>query len=274
MPIAFAALSALTWGVADFFGGVVTKRVPAMVVVMWSQLAGLAMAALMAPFFGGPGLTGPVLVWGAAGGLAGSFGLVWLYKGLATGAMAVVAPVSAVFAAALPIGVGLLVGERPDLLAWLGIFLALPAIWLVSRHGAGESGGRGLGAGLAAGVGFGLFFVFLSFAPTDAGLWPLVPARLASVVAITTLLGVRRAPVATPAPTRIPVAAIGFGDMAANMFFLIAVQRGLLALVSVVSSFYPVFTVLLARLVLAEEVGRRRWAGIALALVALALISA
>lgn len=273
MPVLLASASAVAWGLSDFLGGFVTRRLPALVTVMWSQVAGLALAVVVAPLLGGPGLTRPVVIWGALAGLGGNLGLVALYQGLATGSMAVVAPISAVVGSALPIAVGLVVGERPGLAAWVGIALALPAIWLVSRTRGGVWG-DGLGLGVLAGVGFGLFFVFLSFAPDDAGLWPLVPSRVVSIAAMAAIVGVRRVPSRVPARVAPGVALVGIGDMAANMAFLAAVQQGLLSLVAVVASLYPAFTVLLARLVLAEPIGRRRWAGIGLALCSLALISA
>lgn len=243
-----------------------------MVVVLWSQLAGLLLGALAAPLFGGSGFSDGVILWGAVAGFAGSFGLVSLYRGLAEGAMAVVAPVSAVLAAAIPVVVGLGMGERPEPSAWLGMVVAVPAIWLVSRQETG-GWGHGLGLGAMAGLGFGLFFVFLSLAPKDAGLWPLIPARFGSLALIGMLLLARRQNPALPRSSFTPVAVAGLGDMIANMFFLAAVQRGLLSLLAVVSSLYPVVTVLLAKLVLAETVGVRRWTGIALAVGALGLIS-
>lgn len=265
-------MSAVTWGISDFIGGFATKRVPALVVVLWSQLAGLLVGLVAAPLLGGSGLSASALFWGAVAGLTGSVGLVALYRGLAEGAMAVVAPVSAVLAAAIPLMVGLGMGERPELSAWLGMAVAVPAIWLVSRQGTGEWG-HGLGLGAVAGLGFGFFFVFISLAPDDAGLWPLIPARFGSLALVGSLLAVRRLKPVVPRSSTAPIVVAGVGDMIANMFFLAAVQRGLLSMLAVVSSLYPVVTVLLARIVLAEVVGARRWAGIGLAVGALALIS-
>lgn len=249
-----------------------TRRVPALAVVLWSQLAGLALGLVAAPLLGGSGLSGDVLLWGSVAGFVGAFGLIALYQGLATGSMAVVAPVSAVLAAAIPVVVGLGLGERPDLSAWAGMGVAIPAIWLVSRQDTG-GWGRGLGLGLLAGLGFGLFFVFLSLTPPDAGLWPLIPARLGSLVLVTGLLIFRRTSPRLVRASVWPVVIAGLLDMLANMFFLAAVQRGLLSLLAVVSSLYPVVTVLLARMFLAETIGMRRWAGIGLAVGALGLIS-
>ena len=243
---------------------------PARVVVLWSQALGLVVAAVGAVLFGGD-LGVSAALWGGAAGIGGAVALVSFYQGLASGRMAVVAPVAALVGAGLPLVVGLALGERPSGFALTGMAIALPAIWLVSQA-EGDFDLNGLGLALTAGIGFGLFFVFLGQTPDDAGLWPLVPARIASVLTMTV------ATVATKTPVRVARAAIpgitvaGSGDMMANMLFLAAVQSGLLSVVSVLASLYPAVTVILAR-VFGERVTPTQGFGVALAVLAAGLIA-
>lgn len=274
MSLLLAGLSAAVFGVSDFLGGLTSRRVNSLVVVIWAEVVGLAMALAAGPFLGGSTLTAADVGWSAAAGVAGAFGLVSLYRGLADGRMAVVAPLSAVAGAVVPVTFGLLLGERPPLLAWLGVAAALPAIWLISAPpGDAPPGPSGAVLGMAAGVGFGLFFVFISRTPEAAGIWPLAVARAASLlplVGAALLGGVALGP---PPGTRLPVTAVGVGDMGANILFLLAVRSGFLTLVAVVTSLYPAFTVLLAALVLRERIHRSQGIGLALAGVAVAAIA-
>ncbi len=270
-PLVFASLAALTYGTADFYGGVATRRADAFRVVLWSQVVGLALACVAAPMFGGS--IGPAIAgWGAAAGLAGSVGLVFLYRGLSTGRAAVVAPMSGVLAGVVPAILGLVLGERPSVTTMMGFVAAAIAVWLVS--GGRFEGGSGFWFGVAAGLGFGLFFVFLSPIPETAGLWPLIPARSASIAVLALIVAVRRTATApVDGATRRLIAAVGVGDMAANVFVLLALQRGPLGEGAVVSSLYPAVTVLLAALVLREAVRRWQWIGLGLAVLAMTLIA-
>lgn len=268
MSVFLAALAALAWGSSDFIGGLTAKYHPAMAVVVWSQIVGLAMAIIGAPLIGGI-LLGADLAWGAAAGAMGGIGLVGLYTGLANGKISVVAPVSGVVGAGIPVAVGILTGERLTGVTLVGMMLALVAIWLVS---AGEKlGTSGIGQAVLAGVGFGGFFVAIGQTTDGAGLWPLVPARLASVALIAGLS------IATGTKLTLPrtwkVGAAGVGDMAANIFFLLASRIGILSVAAVVSSLFPGPTVLLGRFVLKESVRPAQWGGLGLALVAVGLIA-
>jgi drug/metabolite transporter (DMT)-like permease len=269
-PLVFAALAALTYGTADFYGGVATRRAEATRVVLWSQVVGLGLGLVAAPLFGG-GIGITEAAWGAAAGLAGSLGLVFLYKGLSTGRSAVVAPMSGVLSGVFPAVAALILGERPSPVTLVGFVLAAVAVWLVSGGRLGEA--SGFSYGLIAGLGFGLFFVFLSPIPETAGLWPLIPARTASILV---LFLIRRKAGAgfVDWPTRRLIGAVGVGDMAANVFVLLALQRGPLGEGAVISSLYPAVTVALSALVLKEAVRRFQWVGLALAILAMALIAA
>lgn len=197
------------------------------------------------------------------------------YRALATGVMSVVAPTTAVTSAALPVVFGLAAGERPRAWALVGVALALGSVLLVSQDKSG--GGRGSLASvlvaLAAGAGFGGFFILLSMAPHESGLWPLVGARLSSVsmVALLALL-TRRALRPGPGSLHIIVAA-GVLDMAANVLYLLAQQDGLLSLVAVLVSLYPASTLLLANRVLGERLRPVQLGGVLCALASVALIA-
>ena len=176
-----ALLSAVTFGSADFLGGLATRkseRVFAVVVV--SQVAGLAMVLAVLAVSGGE-LIREDIGWAAGGGVAGSAGLILLYRGLSVGQMSVVAPLSAILTAIVPVGWGLLSGERPSAIALVGIPLALVAIALVSGARLGQLGsGPGVIEGIGAGVGFGVFFILIANSDS-AELWTLTFARFASI---------------------------------------------------------------------------------------------
>lgn len=273
LAIALSALSAVAWGASDFAGGLASKTIPVAKVVFWSQLVGLVIAVVAAPIVGGefgPGDLG----WGAAAGAVGAVGLLALYRGLAVGRMSVVAPLSAVAGALVPVAVGLGLGERPSLVALAGVGVGIPALWLVvageDGHGPGPSG---VADGLVAGVGFGLFFVFISRSAPSSGLWPLVGARGLSV-GIVAVLAALTSSAAPPRGSRGVVAAAGAGDMGANIAFLLASRLGLLSLTAAVAALYPAATVGLARVLLAERLRPRQGLGLVLALVAVVLIAA
>ncbi|MFP5333654.1 MAG: EamA family transporter [Acidimicrobiia bacterium] len=268
-PLVYAALAAVTYGASDFYGGVATRRADATRVVLWSQVMGLGLVSIAAPIFGG-GLAATDVGWGMAAGLAGALGLVSLYKGLSTGRAAVVAPMSGVLSGVVPAMAGFVMGERPSAVTLAGFVLAAAAVWLVSGGKLGEASGFTLG--VVAGVGFGSFFVFLSQIPESAGLWPLLPARAASVAVLVLVRGRKRSEPLAGSVWGL-IGAVGLGDMAANVFILLALQQGPLGEGAVVSSLYPAVTVLLSAILLREPVRRMQWMGLAMAIGAMALIA-
>jgi uncharacterized membrane protein len=266
----------VVYGAADFFGGLAAKRSQIFAVVVLSQVAGLAFIVAMMPLL--PGVRSPAaLLWGMLAGAAGGLGLIVFYRALATGTMSVVAPTTAATSAGLPVLFGLATGERPQVMAVAGIVLAILAILLVSREPASGPSKAKLGpliAALVSGAGFGSFFILLSHAPSDAGLWPLLGARAASItlvaaLAIATGRGLRPGKGALRT-----IVLAGVLDMAANVLYLLAVQRGLLSLVAVIVSLYPASTLLLARQVLGERLSALQITGVGFALGAVALIAA
>jgi uncharacterized membrane protein len=277
VAVVLALTSAVVYGAWDFLGGLSTRRASVFGVVAVSQLTGLAALLLLLPWLGGPvGRTD--LAWGGAAGLAGAIGLLVFFRTLASGVMSVVAPVTAVTAAAVPVVVGLLGGNRVGPWAAVGIVLALIAVVLVSAEG-GLSALRGarvtsLAPALVAGTAFGVFFVLLDRTSADAGLTPLVAARLASVVLVVLVALVLRKQLRVGRAALPLVALSGVGDMTANALFLLATQQdGQLAITGVLASLYPVSTVLLAQLVLRERLVGAQVAGLGTAVAAVVLIT-
>ncbi|WP_138757957.1 EamA family transporter [Modestobacter altitudinis] len=277
MAVFLALASAVVYGASDFLGGLSSRRASVFGVVVLSQAVGLLALLVLLPWLGGP-VQPADLAWGATAGLAGAAGLVVFFRALASGVMSVVAPVTAVTAAAVPVLAGLLSGDSVTAWAALGIALALVAVVLVSAEG-GLSALRtarpaSLVPALVAGTAFGVFFVLLDRISADAGLTPLVAARVASaaLVAVLALVGRRSLRVARPA---VPLVALsGVGDMTANALFLLATQQGgALAITGVLASLYPVSTVVLAQLVLRERLGGAQVAGLVTAVAAVVLIT-
>lgn len=273
MAVVLALLASVTYGSADFLGGLFTRRAGVLTVVLVSQAMGTLLLALAVPFFLDQEYSAGTLGWGAAAGVAGAAGVTLLFRGLARGRMSIVAPTTGTVAAALPVLVGLLAGERPAAIALVGVVLALAAVALVSasEHGAettaagDEPQASGLPEALGAGTSFGLFFILLDNAGDAAGLWPLVGARASSLTIMTVAVLLTGAAFKPPAGTFAGIAVAGVLDVAANLFYLLASQRGLLALVAVLTSMYPATTVLLARVVLKERLSRTQMVGLAFA---------
>jgi drug/metabolite transporter (DMT)-like permease len=268
-----AFLSAVTFGGADFLGGLATRKSGRVfAVVIFSQVAGLALVLVVLAVSGGE-LNREDIGWAAGAGVAGAAGLVLLYRGLSIGTMSVVAPLSAILTAVVPVGWGLITGERPSMVALFGIALALVAIALVSgarlgqfRHGVGTL------EGIGAGVGFGVFFILIANS-TSAELWILTFARLASISVIFAIAVLTGAALRPGTGSGRLILGAGVFDMVANLLFLMAERRGLLTLVAVISALYPASTVVLARMVLHERLARAQWIGLALAATGVALIS-
>jgi drug/metabolite transporter (DMT)-like permease len=277
VAVVLALCSAVVYGASDFLGGLDSRKAPVFGVDALSQLAGLVALLALLPWLGGP-VTLADLGWGAAAGILGSTGLVVFFRALAGGVMSVIAPVTAVTAAAVPVLAGLLLGNRIGVWAGVGIVLALVAVVLVSAEGglASLRAARpaNLTAPLIAGTAFGSFFVLLDRTSADAGLTPLVAARLTSVVLVIVVA------LASGQRLRVPRVALplvlvsGVGDMTANALFLLATQQeGQLAITGVLASLYPVSTVVLAQAVLRERLVPAQFAGLGAAVTAVVLIT-
>ncbi len=286
MAAVLALLAAVAYGTGDFLGGMAARRIPASVVVLASNAVGLAGLLVALPLVGDPEFAGRDILIGAAAGIAGAIGVMLLYRGLATGTMSVVAPITAVLSAVVPVGVGLATGERPAGLALPGVPLALFAVALLAREPRVGPAQRPAGlprtevlVALGAGLGFGLFFVGLDATGDDAGLWPVVAGRAASVglFSVVAAVGARRRSVGmrdTARTTMLLLVGCGLLDAGANALFLLATQRGLLTLVAVLGALYPAATLVLARLVLGERLVRLQQTGLVVAAAAVVLVTA
>jgi uncharacterized membrane protein len=286
MGIVLALTAALAYGLSDFVGGIASRRTTPWPVALLAGIGGLVGAAGLAVAFPGDP-TRADLLWGALSGVGGGAGSAFLYRGFATGRMGVVAPVSAVGAALVPVVVGVATGERPGLLVWLGIVAALPGIWLVARtpeppigaDAPGRSPGRptvdaALVDGVLAGLGFGVLFVGLGQVPEGAGYLPLVVGQAVTLVVVVLLAAAFGAAWVPRAVTEWWGVAAGLLASAAVLCFLLATQAGLLTVAAVLTSLYPAFTVLLATLVLRERIFAAQAVGLALCGVAVGLVAA
>lgn len=270
MSVLLALGAAVAYGLSDFLGGVFARRAalwPIGLLACVGSLLGAAVLALVLP--GDP--RGVDFAWAAGGGLGAGLGTAFLYRGLAAGRMGVVAPVSAVGAALIPLAAGLAGGDRPGVLAWLGIAVAFPAIWLVSRED-GNGGSDGFLDGVLAGIGFGSIFATLGQVPEESGYWPLTVCQVVAVVAVAALA---LAFGENPLPRRrVDLLGLVPGILAtgAVVLFLLATARGLLSIAAIITSLYPAFTVLLAVVVLREHVHRAQGVGLALCAVTIVLV--
>lgn len=268
-------LSALAYGASDFAAGVGGRRSdPNAITVLaqpWSLLAAIGAVVVVRP----DAPTTTSLVWGAVSGIGAAVGTLALYRGLAVARMSVVAPVSAVLAAALPALVGIMTGDRMSWIGWAGIVLVLPAIALVSRHSDPADKGKSSGVveGVVAGAGFALLFIGLDRAGTDAGNWPLVAGQVVSLALLSgaTLWWRPRREAWRSAVGPAVVAGILTG--AANLLFVAATGAGQLAVVAVITSLYPAITIVLARVVLSERWSRSQAAGLVVAAAGVAAIT-
>lgn len=279
MTYLLALASALLYGAGDFTGGLATRRASTLPVIVVSQASGLALLALLFPFLPAAAPTRADLWWGVMAGLSGGAGVALLYRALAIGRMAVVAPTTAVCAVVVPVLVSVALGERPGPLAAAGILLGLVAIVLVSQQSAPESAmpasaGRlpaGVGIALVSGVAIGLFLLSLAQTRPEAGMWPILASRSTSVTLFGVAALVARRSVRLPGVLLLTLGC-GVIDMTANALYLVAARVGPLSVMVTLVSLYPASTVLLARVVLGERLNLRQVAGVACALAAIALI--
>jgi drug/metabolite transporter (DMT)-like permease len=298
--------SGLCWGAADFLGGIQARRLPALTVAFWSQVAGaLGLAVALAlvtarPAAASTGLPWAGIAWGVAAGLGSGCALALFYRALADGTMSVVAPVSAC-GAIVPVAATLLAGDQPGTVAGLGVVAAIAGVALVSRPHPPRPAhpgrpGRVLVMALGAALGFGLFYVFVDAGTAAAAgaaagvdvaqgggtggspgspLWVIAGARAGSLVILSTIALVgRRSALRWPGRRIGPVTLVGLGDTGANLLFAYAATAGNLAVVGVLGSLYPVATVALARWLLGERLSGGQNAGVVLALTGVGLLAA
>ena len=282
MFVTVALASAAFYGAGDFLGGIASRRADAVVVTFVAQAAGLVVLALLLPVLPSSSPLPSDYLWGVAAGVAGSGGVALLYRALAIGTMSIVAPITAVCAAAVPVLVALALGERPGAYAALGIVLAAVAIVLLSRVQSVEIVPRRVQSAVSlafiSGIAVGLFFLCLAQTSDDAGVWPLIVGRgvsvpLFGVMALTKGRSLARDGIGW-LERGAARTAVGCGvvDMTANALYLIATRYGPLTLVATLASLYPASTVLLARFTLGERLSGSQALGVACAIVAVVLI--
>ena len=271
-----AAAAALVYGVGDYCGGRASRKIDSLVVTCAGQIFSLMLLGIFLVILGDPAPGMHDWLWGAAGGLGGFVGLTLFYYALAKGSMTVVAPLAAVISAALPIGTGLFLGDRPSLIAYVGIVIAIVGIALVTGAvGTAHAPTKLAIVGVAtlAGCGFGWMFVCLDRTSSDSGMWPLLAARIASISIAATIIAFRGR--SRLGQGRIPAIALwaGFFDMGANVLFVFANRQGMLSLVSVITALYPVSTIVLALRLDHEKANRSQFLGMACAALALVFVS-
>jgi drug/metabolite transporter (DMT)-like permease len=272
--IVLGLLSAITWGAGDFGGGLIARRVPLFGVVAVTQASGMVAALIAAVLRGEPVPQGADLVVSATAGLCGVVGITALYRGLAVGRMGVVAPMTGVLAAVIPVCFGFLRDGVPRPATVVGIVVALVAVVLVTRSPGHDDRPTGAKWGLLAGIAIGLFNVAVGNLSSAGAFGPLAVMRLVQACVLVGLIVAWRQPWRVRRDDVAKLMGVGLLDMAGNVSFILAAQTGALAVASVLSSLYPVTTVVLAIGVLRERLTRSHFVGILLTVVAIALISA
>jgi uncharacterized membrane protein len=285
MVILLGLAAAMLYGAGDFLGGLASRRVQVLAVLMLAETAGVMVALPAAAASPGPARL-PGLAWGIGAGLVGGLGLIIFYTGLAAGPMSVVAPVSGLVSTVLPVGVALAEGERPGAGVYAGALICLAAIVLASSAGdstpadgtsAALRAGRAVGYGVASGASFGLFFLLIRNAGQSGELWPVAAGRAGELAAVLIAAAVLRRgllPRGTDGRLLLAAAAAGGIDVVANICYVAATRIGMFGLAVVLASLYPGVTVLLARVVLGERLRRVQRAGLGLAALGILLVAA
>ena len=283
MAIALAFVSAVLYGVSDYVGGRASRRSPATAVALVAELVVFTLLIVIVPLIESDGPTSRAIWWGLAAGVTSSIGVVGLYVALARGNMTVVAPLTGLVAAIIPVAVGIATGDRPSPLAVAGIVAAVVAVALIGGIAGmftGDTNERSIDAGtvaiaLGVGVSFGLLFVSLDRSGDDTGQWPLLFARFTAlpILVLVALVQFRGNRPAFGRQLVLPAAAVGILIAGSNATYLISTREGLLSIVAVVVAMYPASTILLAALIDGERATRAQLVGMALAAGALVMIT-
>ena len=274
LALVLALGSSVVWGVADFSGGSLTRRLPTLPVTVISQGAGFVALLVAVAIRGDVGTRSFCL--GLLGGIGGGVGLASFYRALSIGTMSVVSPVAAC-GAVVPFAIAIARGERPSHLAIGGAVFALGGAVLASvdeRRSESPERARAMALAAGAALALGLFVYFLGLGSREGdALSTLFGARVGSLAFLVAACGVRRTPIRLPRASLAAVAAVGLADVSANALFAFASGHGLLSLVSVLGSLYPVVTVLLAHVLLGERLTRPQRFGVLVALAGVAAIA-
>ena len=273
LAIWLALFSAAMYGISDFFGGIFAKTISPWRVAAYGQLSSGIVVAVAAGFVAGAATLQDHL-WAIAAGLGGGVGAAFLYRGLANAKMNVVAPISGVGSALLPGAVGFALGDRPAMIATIGIVVAFPAIWLVSLVEDNKPAHKGgVMDGVLAGLGFGLLLVAMAQIDADAGLWPVLSMYVASATVVAVVALVLGHGLKPQSASDLKPLVMGFIGAPALLAFYFASHHGLLSVVSVITSLYPAGTVILAAIFLRERVRSVQGVGLFLAALAVTFVA-
>ncbi|MGZ4321885.1 MAG: EamA family transporter [Solirubrobacteraceae bacterium] len=278
LGLGLGLISSLCWGVSDFIGGLSARRLPLLFVMISSQAVGLAVVIGVVAI---RGTSAPALVRllpAVGGGLAGIAALTSFYRALAIGTMSVVAPIAAT-GVSVPVVVGIARGDRPAASQLIGIVIAVIGVVLASReHGPGVedrgASSAGIALALLAAAGFGCYFVGVQSSARVDPMWALLASRVAGVALLLVVAAVKGGIAVGRSGRLWPLAVMGVLDVSATGLYAVATRHGLLSVVSVAASLYPLATVVLARVVLGERVRRVQEFGIAAALAGVVLMAA
>jgi drug/metabolite transporter (DMT)-like permease len=275
LSILFGFLSAISWGAGDFFGGLASRKLGAYRAVLYADFFGLLLILAVLIVYREPLPSAYALINAVIGGALGSVGLLVLYYSLTQGQMSIAAPVSALFAAVLPVIVGAITEGFPNMFQLIGFGIALAAVWMISRGDSTEpfrwNDFVQLRLPILAGIGFGSYFIFIHNATqqTDSVLWMMIASRLAGTVLMFVVVLARRESLSVPRHAWSVVFFNATLDIGGNLFYILASRTGRLDVAAVLSSLYPGATVLLAWVLLKERIAFRQWLGIAAALLAI-----
>ncbi|MEU6351396.1 EamA family transporter [Streptomyces sp. NPDC047072] len=267
-----ALASAVVYGIVDFTGGLLSRRAHFAAVTLFGQLGGLLLATAAALLLPADAVRPADLLWGALSGIGSGAAMHFLNRGLSHGAMSVVVPVSAVTGVALSVVCGVVLGDRPTAVAWIGIAVAVPALWLVSG-GAGADDSGGVPDGLLASAGVAVQYIALAQAGAASGVWPVAAGRLAAVLVLLPTAVRHRRRLRLPPARCLQSALVGAGAALGLVLYLLAAQRQLLAVTVVLASLYPALPVILGLTLLHERLTRKQLTGLTAAAAATILLS-
>lgn len=279
LSILYGIASALSWGAGDFSGGLASRKLGAYRAVFWGDLLGLLIILPVTAVYREPIPAVSVFINAAIGGVLGSVGLLILYYSLSIGKMSIAAPVSALFAALLPVIVGLFTQGLPTLNQFTGFGFALAAVWLISQGNTDEKFQlkhlSDLRLPILAGIGFGCYFIFVHYASKDTGsiIWTMIASRTAGTLLLLIVVLTRQDSFSVQRDAWLMVFFNATLDLSGNFFYILASQIGRLDVSAVLSSLFPGSTVLLASIFLKEHISAKQWLGIATALIAIILFT-
>jgi drug/metabolite transporter (DMT)-like permease len=276
LALAISLVSALSWGISDFLGGLTSRRLPVLGVLAVSQPAGLLLILALIPLIGADPIAADKLAIAFLAGVASLGGLAAFYAAMALGTVSVVAPIAAL-GVVVPVAFGLIQGESPTAVQLAGLIPAVAGVVILSyeedpKHASVAR--RSIALAILAGLGFGIFFTGLDAAAADRPGWAILAVRVGGVSAVAIALLITRPPLDRVATALGVLVLIGAFDVTANALFAIASTKGVLPVVAVGGSMYPAFTVALAHSVLGERLARVQWVGVVMALLGVALIAA